>query len=115
LDARQDFGKRRIAAGRGVVAKWCEAAIISRSQLLDGNVTCSQQYPITDFLGRFDARIDRCDDADEHALMRSQSIPNQAKHVVRVVFAREGNVEVAHVQRKKIRKQIRIIHLRAMC
>ena len=78
------------------------------------DVPCRFQHPVGYFLGRFDARRDRVDHADEDPLEGTRIAGDEPEHSLLVGFAGELDEEVRRVEAEEIGQQVGVIHVRAV-
>ncbi|HLM68202.1 MAG TPA: hypothetical protein VK358_11775, partial [Longimicrobium sp.] len=90
------------------------SADVDYAELLDRDVARGLQHAVADLLGGLDARVDRGDDADEHALVRPELPAQDLQHADAVGLAGEGDVEIADVELEQRGQQLGVVDVGAV-
>jgi len=114
FDPRANLGESGVAARGGVITERRVPTVVGSSQLLDRNVLRRLDDPIANLLGRIDARVYRRDDSDKNLLVRSHVLLDDLQHPHAILFAGEGNTEVADVQLEQQRQEFGVVDVEAM-
>lgn len=77
--------------------------------MVEGNVLGGLENAIADLLRGLDLRVDRRDDADEHALSGLHILPDDLQHLRTVRFTGERDVEAAGFQLKQAWQQFGVV------
>src|SRR3954466_2682245 len=82
-----DFGERGIARRRHIIAERGVSAVIGGAESVHWNVRCRLQHTVTNFVRRFDAWIDWCNDPDKNMLLGLSVFANYLNHAFLVELA----------------------------
>src|ERR1039457_5811394 len=91
VQARLDLPKRRITRGGAVVDKRGEAAVVGRSQPVEGQEARGLEHAVANLLGGFHIRVGGIDHADKDELFFFQTRANGSKNPGTVPLARKLN------------------------
>ena len=98
-----------------VVAERREPAVVRRAEVLRVDEPRRLEDPVADFLGGFDPRVERVDDADEDPAAISGVLPEHGQDSRPVRLACELHIEPADVEVEQRRQQGLVGNVRAVC
>src|ERR1700721_3046625 len=76
LHPGSNLRKRLFPRRRSVVAEWGKTTIVGGSKLFHRNISRRLQYPVANFRGMFDPRVNRRDDSDKYPVLGFEILPD---------------------------------------